>query len=269
MHELTLFVHSTSPDDCASPNVLTSEGFEDFPGFYGTGFFARRADEVFYITARHCLTTDPKINVASIAASLHVPYSLSGKTETSEDCVAFDEIISVAHNSDEIPGRFLDFVVLTVRRPSVQKLYEKLLERAVRLPVTGQWLDSFITHPLVQEGMGGRSGIVCTVVGYPKEGSVSAIDYPDGSPVEIVSQSVKASGRLSSASSFDRCRLDDISWKGDYNGFSGSPVIVAVPNAGSVNYALAGMVVTAGAQKMHFIRVGLIVDALKVLAKNM
>ena len=268
MPELTSFVHSRYPGDCASPNVFTSEGLDAFPGFFGTGFFARRGDEVFYITARHCLTRDCEADIASIAARLHIPYSLTGTTQTSEDCVEFEDIISLGHNSDEVPGAFLDFVVLTVRRSRVPGLHEKLLARAVKLPPAGAWLDQFMAHPLVRDGVDARSGIVCTIVGYPREGTASGIDYPDALPVEIVSQSVRISGRLAAVAGFDRYRLDDISWVGDLDGLSGAPVTVDLPVGEGRNYALAGMVVTGGAGKMHFIRIGLIVEALNATSKR-
>lgn len=79
------FVHSTYPTDCASPNLISAEGIEEFPGFGGTGFFARRGDEVFYVTARHCLTKSPDADIASLVKGLHVPYTLTASTVTTDD----------------------------------------------------------------------------------------------------------------------------------------------------------------------------------------
>lgn len=59
MREHISFVHKAYPAECISPNLMTIEGIEEFPGFGGTGFFARRGNEVFYITARHILTASP------------------------------------------------------------------------------------------------------------------------------------------------------------------------------------------------------------------
>lgn len=78
MRQKFSFVHLTYPTDCVSPNLMSLEGIEEFPGFGGTGLFARRGDEVFYVTARHCLTKLPDAEIASLAARLHIPYTLAG-----------------------------------------------------------------------------------------------------------------------------------------------------------------------------------------------
>jgi hypothetical protein len=57
--------------------------------------------------------------------------------------------------------------------------------------------------------------------------------------------------------------LYDVSWDGDLNGFSGSPVILEFKSEDGRNYALAGMLVSGGAKKAQFIRISLITQALK------
>jgi hypothetical protein len=109
---------------------MTIEGIEDFPGFGGTAFFARRGEEVFYVTARHCLTKQQHIDVTSVAARLHIPYSLTEFTRTTDDYVQFDEVISLKHESDDIPGKFVDVLVMTIHRPADASLDQKLLARA-------------------------------------------------------------------------------------------------------------------------------------------
>lgn len=101
------FVHQVYPVDCVSPNLMSVEGIEVFPGFGGTGFFARRGDEVFYVTARHCLTKQQDVEIASLAARLHIPYTLTESTRTTDDYVQFDKVISLKHDSDDIAGQFL------------------------------------------------------------------------------------------------------------------------------------------------------------------
>ena len=117
------FVHSTYPTNCVSPNLISAQGIEEFPGFGGTGFFARRGDDVFYVTARHCLTKKPNDDIASLAARLHIPYTLTSSTQTTNDYVQFDEVISLKHDSDDIPGQFVDVLVLTIHRPIDARLY--------------------------------------------------------------------------------------------------------------------------------------------------
>jgi hypothetical protein len=257
------FAHSTYPDACVSPNLLSVEGLDEFPGFGGTGFFARRGDDVFYITARHCLTKQEEIDIASLAARLHIPYALTDSTRTTTDYVGFAEVLSLKHDSEEMPGRFVDVVVLTIRKPENKELHEKLLERAVKLPPSGQWLDSFVMHPVVKDDFEAGKGIRFTAIGYPQQGTATKIEYPAGQPVEIVTQAAKFSGHLGKGTGPDRYMLNDVSWEGDLNGFSGSPVIVGFRNQEGNNYALGGMLVSGGAQKAQFIRISLITEALK------
>jgi hypothetical protein len=257
------FTHGTYPDACVSPNFLSVEGLDEFPGFCGTGFFARRGDDVFYITARHCLSKQDEIDIASLAARLHIPYTLTGSTRTTGDYVEFGEVLSLKHDSEEMPGRFADVFVLTIRRPETKGLYEKLPERAVKLPPSGEWLDSFVMHPVVKGDFEAGKSIPFTVIGYPQQGTASKIEYPEGQPVEIVTQAAKFSGRLGKGTGPDRYMLNDVSWEGDLNGFSGSPVIVGFRNQEGNQYALAGMLVSGGAQKAQFIKISVITEALK------
>ena len=257
------FAHRRYPTYCVSPNLISAAGSEEFPGFGGTGFFARRGDEVFYVTARHCLTKDPNEDIASLAARLHIPYTLTSSTQTTNDYVQFAEVISLPHKSDDIPGRFVDVLVLTIHRPVDTYLYDMLLERAVKLPPNGAWLDKFVQHPTAKADFDRGKGIRFTAIGYPKEGTSSKIEYPDGAPVEIVTQSAKFHGFLGKGTGPDRYMLNDVSWGGDLNGFSGSPIIVGFKNEDGYNFALAGMLVSGGPKKVQFIRISLITEALK------
>lgn len=257
------FTHSTYPADCASPNLITADGIEEFPGFSGTGFFARRGDEVFYVTARHCLTKQPDADIASLVARLHIPYRLTDSTVATDDFVQFDKVISLKHSSDDIPGQFVDVLVMTIRRPADTSLYETLLARAVKLPPDGQWLDNFVQHSRVKPDFDNGKGIRFTAIGYPNEGTVSNIEYPEEQPVKIVTQAAKIDGHLGKGTDIDRYMLNDVSWGGDLNGFSGSPIFVGFKNEDGHNYALAGMLVSGGPKKAQFIRISLLTEALK------
>ncbi|MGM9488089.1 hypothetical protein [Ideonella sp. YS5] len=257
------FVHPAYPTSCISPNLMTAEGVDEYPGFSGTGFFARRGDTVFYITARHCLTMDQDADVAALAARLHIPYSLAARTESTDDYVQFEDVLSLKHESDDVPGRFIDVLVLTVRRPTGAALYNELLERAVKLPYNGQWLDQFVNHPSAKEDLESGKGIRFTVMGYPREGTASQIEYPEDEPVEIVTQAARFSGYLARGTGPDRYMLTEVDWPGDLSGFSGSPVIVGFRNDEGSNYALAGMLVSGGGRLAQFIKISLITEALK------
>lgn len=261
--ETISFTHTTDPAICASPNLMTTDGAEEYPGFVGTGFFAKRNDEVFYITARHCLTKDHGADISAFAANLHIPYDLVGVTETTRDYVQFDKSLSLRHESDDIPGKFIDLVVLTISRPAEKYLYGKLLNRAIKIPPSGEWLDKFIAHPSVKSDFDIGKGIRFSVIGFPHEGTTSSIEYPDGMPIRIVAQAAKFSGYLGKGTGPDRYMLNEVTWPNDLNGFSGSPVIVQWNKNGTSNYALAGMMVTGGGNRAQFIRISLIAETLK------
>lgn len=257
------FVHSNYPTECVSPNLMSLEDLEEFPGFCGTGFFARRHDEVFYVTARHCLSKQTDADIASLVARLHIPYRLTCTTATTNDYVQFDEVISLKHDSDDIPGQFLDVLVITISRSTDASLYQTLLARAVKLPPNGQWLDNFVQHPNVNTDFNNGKGILFTAIGYPKNGTASNIEYHEGQAVEILTQSAKIEGHLGKGTGIDRYMLKDVSWEGDLDGFSGSPIIVGFENENGYNYALAGMLVSGGPKKAQFIRISLITEVLK------
>ncbi len=262
------FVHTNDPATCASPNLMTAEGAEEYPGFSGTGFFAKRGGEVFYITARHCLTKDHDADISVLAANLHIPYDLNGVTKTTRDYVQFDQTLSLRHESDDIAGKFVDLLVLTISRSTARHLYESLLKRAIMLPPSGDWLDKFVEHPKVKADFENGKGIRFSVVGFPHTGTASCIEYPNGMPIKIAAQGAKFSGFLGKGTGPDRYMLNDVTWPDDLNGFSGSPVIVHWRKDETSNYALAGVMVAGGGNKAQFIRISLVSEALKSPPSN-
>ena len=263
MREHISFVHRTYPAECVSPNLMSLESHEDYPGFGGTGFFVRRGNDVFYMTARHCLTKQQDIDIAGLATRMHIPYTLTGSTRTTSDYVQFNEVISLRHNSEDIPGKFVDVIVLTIHRPADVSLYEKLLARAVKLPPNGGWLDNFVQHPTVKPDFDSGKGVLFTAIGYPSGGTASKIVYHDGQPTEIITQSAKFTGYLGKGDGPDRYKLNNVSWEGNLDGFSGSPVFVGFKDNYGLKYGLAGMLVSGGQKIAQFIRISLIMEALR------
>lgn len=137
------FVHPGLPNNCISPNILSEKDLEEYPGMAGTGFIARRADKLYYITARHCLTKDHHADVGLLASTLHIPIRLEGRTDKTSDYLQFEHALSLKHNSEELPGELIDLLVLPIGKPVNEKDRKYLLSRAVKLPPTGQWLDGF------------------------------------------------------------------------------------------------------------------------------
>ncbi len=259
------FVHTGLPKNCISPNFLLEKGLEDYPGMAGTGFIARRANKLYYITARHCLTKNNHADVGLLASKLYIPIRLEGRTKKSSDYLQFECAISLKHNSDELPGGLIDLLALPIENPVKEKDRKHLLSRAVKLPLTGQWLDVFFSLPLVQEVMSDGKGPKFLIIGYPKEGASSEMSYPEkmDEMLDIKIQAASFYGYLAEGVYPDRFKLVEITWEHDLNGFSGSPVFAVFKNENGTQYGLAGMVVTGGNGVTQFIKIGVIAQAIE------
>lgn len=257
------FLHSGMPINCISPNIIVEAGMEQLPGMAGTGFIARHKNRLFYVTARHCLTKNDDLDIGIVSRGLRIPVSLN--SDVGSDCLEFDKAISVRHKNHDIPGLFLDLVVLSIATPLRSKERKQLLSRAVKLPPTGDWLDRLFANPIVQEDINSGRGPKFTVIGYPYSGTDSMIIYPEncgGFPYVDI-KPAKFHGYLAQGDYPDRYKLTGLTWKHDLNGFSGSPVFVAYRNADGHQYALAGMIVTGGGQFAQFVKINFITQAIE------
>lgn len=250
-HEQNIsFLHSGLPN-CISPIVSHIAEIPEFQGIHGTGFFARKADNIFFITARHCLTKDPQADIADIAGRLHIPYELTGYKSSQKDYVQFASIYSFTHESDEIPDKFVDQVILEVDVQKKSKQHKHLLSRAAKLPPSGDWFDNFTRQGLVEQAFLNGGKIPIIVIGYPVEGTATKIT-DDG---EIISQAVKMSGNLVPGLFPHTMSMIDITWKHDLNGFSGSPAFIQYRSHNGPQQALVGMIILGGNYRAQFIRI--------------
>ena len=257
LREKVSFLHSGIPD-CSWPIVTHAEEQPEFAGIHGTGFFARKERALFFITARHCLSKSADGAIAAIANRLHIPYSLNVRNASPSDYVQFESICSYRHHSPEIPGVFMDVVVLqpNVRPGSWQERH--LRSRAAKIPPTGEWLDK-VAHAVTSEGgivSGGNIPMVA--VGYPVDGTSTEVVQ---APYEIVTQRVIISGLLSKGTYPHTMSIVDLTWEHGLSGFSGSPVFARFKDKDGPQYALAGMLVVGGSRKGEFIRISHIAEA--------
>lgn len=245
------FLHSGIPR-CASPIVSYAEEFPEYLGIHGTGFFARKRDRLVFITARHCLSNaqDEK-EVADIAARLQVPYTLDGIKQPT-DYVKFTQAQSYRHVSDDLPGQFLDVLILSIEVKKESKQDKHLRSRSVKLPPNGQWLEKFSTSSLIQDAFQENAKLPLMVTGYPHNGTATRIS--DNS--EVVSQLVQVSGNMRPGAYLHTLSMRDITWGYDLNGFSGAPVFIRFKNEHGHQYALVGMLITGGNRQAQLIRVG-------------
>jgi hypothetical protein len=268
-HQEASFWHGDLHTACITPLVFAERGDENIFGIgSGTGFFARMADDVYLITARHCLvhswTTQ---DISKTAESLSLPFVLEGTTNGYDDLVQFESITQLA--MDESQSEFLDVVALKVRKTNTTK-HSKLLERAAKLPTSGLWLDKFVETPLAAAAIDTAAHLPFVVIGYPNKGTSTSISYADetGGSAEVQTQALIIAGNLR-RSSVDHClRLSDIHWPPGHEGLSGSPVFVKFGTKENPRSALAGMIICGSTKELNFIQISSIRRAIGSLKNS-
>jgi hypothetical protein len=242
------FLHAKLPD-CTSPVVSVSELAPEYQGIHGTGFFARRDQHLVFITARHCLGKTVQ-EVEKCVGLLRIPYSMDGEKRSEADFVPFDSVFHLPHRHEEIPGEFIDVAVLPIDLLPGSHEEQMLWKRAVLLPPTGNWLNEYQRAMIQLDGL--THGIRLVACGYPREGTQTEID----SEGNVVNQQVIIAGSLQPGIIPDSMTMSDITWDGDMDGFSGSPVFLVFADEDGPRYALVGVLTRAGNQRGQFIRVG-------------
>ncbi|BCQ25017.1 hypothetical protein NK8_31940 [Caballeronia sp. NK8] len=243
-------LHSGIPD-CVTPIISHADGHPDILGVHGTGFLARKGNSVIFITARHCLMSGNEEDVPETASRLCIPYILNGIKRSKRDFLEFDLTYTFRHESIDIPGSFVDFVILTITVKPGTWQEKRLRSRAVKLPPTGNWLDDFTRTRISRQAFLNGGIIQLVTVGYPRYGTQTEIDDLGG----VVTQSVVACGTLRPGVYPHTMTMADITWQNGLNGFSGSPVFLSYRSEDGIQFALAGMLVTGGNRQAQFIRI--------------
>ncbi|MDP3620354.1 MAG: hypothetical protein Q8R65_00330 [Polynucleobacter sp.] len=270
MNNYFSFLHSGYPGNCVAPLILSGPSNIDFPAMAGTGFFARRGRRIYFVTAKHCLSNLIDVgdqNWDSIISTISLPFDLNGSATGQKHYVQFSQAISVESNHIDIPGNYLDVVFLEIDINSTTNKQEKeLLRKAIKLPHTGEWLESFEkkNSNLALK----TTGLELTALGFPYVGSSSKIEYPapDAFSSErtyyIHMQPCKITGSMENTGDPDRLKFICNDWGKDMGGFSGSPVIIGFKNGNGNQYMLAGMLVTGGANSVaYFLKVSYMMKA--------
>lgn len=245
------FIHSGVPD-CTSPIVSYHSDYPEYVGIHGTGFFARKLDTVVFITARHCLTNNNQADIADLASRLLIPYVRSGMKLARDDYVEFSDVYSFHHSNPEIPGEYVDLVILRANVATGSKQHKKLMARAVKLPPAGNWFDEFTRNALVQEALLNGGKIPLLVIGYPLDQTATEV-----TPDKVIQvQKVITAGYLQPGFYPHTMGMNNIVWEHNLNGFSGSPVFIQFRNRkGTPQQALVGMIVAGGNMQAQFIRI--------------
>lgn len=251
-------LHPALPTECVSANVVADLDHIQYPGIFGTGFFAKQGRQVFYFSALHCLQVNPGGAVPAFP-TLMIPYRHTGSTSSPDDFVRIETAFTIGGDD---PADRLDLVACPVLPSSRLRDFKHLLARSVKLPQSGAWLDEYIAS---QQGhaaiaAGSYAGYV---IGHPRASPRNAITYGDaGSDSVISTEAVVIQGKVafSGLSGHLALRLESVSC--GLSGFSGSPVFAPISVQAKRCFSLIGMAVCGSTQALNLIPVGRLLDAI-------
>jgi hypothetical protein len=250
-------LHSRLPSESVSANVVGNLEHIQYPGIFGTGFFAKRDRQVFYFTALHCMRSDRGSDQPAMS-TLMIPYRLTGLTSSPDDFVQFDTAFTISGTD---PDDIVDLVACPVT-PKRSKDFEHLLSRSVKLPASGEWLDDYLSSELGQTAISSGS-YSAYVVGHLRSSSGNEVTYAEEGAVSIVStEAVVLEGRVTFSDLAGHLSLHPAPSPHDFSGLSGSPVFAPVRTRNGQRFALLGMVVCGSTRSLNFLPIGRLLEAI-------
>jgi hypothetical protein len=230
------------PYNCISANLLENYAYPGLPFFRGTGFFVYFPpfdDYIFYVSAKHCFC-GYKEN--EFLEKLKIPYQY--KTEENfdnslDEAVIFSEYLMMKHNEDD--DDYEDLIVFVVDKNISKEKKLLLKRRALRLEHQDT-IDKILKK-------------LCKI-----QGNIRTVGFPQVSKeidFDIKQARIQARGFYGKISikknDINRYKFNQPSWKeGEYNGFSGSPILEIMPFYNS-NYEIV----------MEAIPIGILLSATK------
>ena len=251
-------LHFELPTNCVSANVVVDLDLIQYPGIYGTGFFARRNREVFYFTALHCLRARPGESPPRFS-TLMVPYRHTGKTNSPEDFIQVDTAFTiVGFGSDD----YVDLIGCPVKVARRPRDFNHLVARCAKLPVSAAWLDDYVTSEqgrcAIESGQNSAY-----VIGHPKASPRNAIEYAEEGGESVVStEAVVLNGKVTQSDLPGHLSLHCDPSPYGFPGFSGAPVFAPVETPTGRRFTLLGMVVCGSTHKLNFLTVGRLLKAI-------
>ena len=232
------------PFEMVSPNFV-KEG--EYTGFSGTGFFCKipQHDFFFYVTAKHALMDDEKIEMLG---RLDIPYE-----NNSNKRVIFSQILSTSYITKPMDG-YEDVIIFVVDKNITE--YEKEILSRRAFPLTVPKLVKY----LIELQCNGKAKV--RTLGFPLNEPNSYIDHETNT---AQSQPRGFYGTITDDSPFDnRYGIMNTNWtEGPYDGFSGSPVVSLFDFKGDgkrVDKCLIGLILTGSGQRAEFISINVVTD---------
>lgn len=235
------------PHDSVVPIILENNGYH----FYsGTGFFVyfpQFVEDIFFVTARHCLKNDAK---DEFLGDLKISYKNS--TEIGSPVIRFECFLETSYR--DLEDQSLEDIIIGVVKRTTHENHKALKERALRI-LHQDDVDLLLEKTIAVNGN-------FRTLGYP---SVSKEIIYDEENIEIggVSQSRGFYGKFKKSTLFDNWyEMTNTSWKdGEISGFSGSPIIELIPKSAEFKEFEAiplGVLVT----EKHFISINVVTNTI-------
>ncbi|RLA80090.1 MAG: hypothetical protein DRG78_11665 [Epsilonproteobacteria bacterium] len=230
------------PHDSISPNILIDPEHLEYPGFSGTGFFCYlSAYEIFfYVTAKHCIK-EPENTILAINYGPEL-----------EEIIEIDEILTTSTEETNE----LEDVLIFVISSNISNIKKSILKKR-SLPLPPQDITNSLINILCEDNQKVRT------LGFPKYDKNTEINYETN--INKFQTRAFYGYIKNNSKENNRYAIEELNWSdGDYNGFSGSPVI-ALPKASinqKVYVVIIGMILTAGNKRCEFLSINIITNAI-------
>jgi|GEM_PF-3243556 hypothetical protein len=198
------------PYDAIAKNLFHNDLCPEYPGFAGTGFFVRFPpySDIFYVTARHCIYNNQGLGDPD---SLRILVS-----NDRPDFVFFDSYFDNSYLEDDMD----DIIVYHVSDSNDPDVLEILNSRALRLHHQED-IEDAIKYTV-------NTNQRFRTVGYPEDySSFEYIDDETKPELELTSRGFH--GIAANSAIPNHYSITDTNWEGEFNGFSGSPVLIFTP----------------------------------------
>ena len=234
------------PYECVSGIMIEQESSPEYPFWSGTGFYSffPPYEEIFFITARHCIYNGKDGLKGNVKVSLRMD-------EVCKEAVPFDCLLETKYIDD--PNSFEDVAVLVVGE-MLKEDKDYLMGRALRLQYQDD-IDKIINLIMSINGN-------IRTVGFP--GVSKDVDY-ENNKAEMRPRGfhgkIDGEGELKNWYKFKHSNWKD----GELSGFSGSPILELIqvgPN--EVIPVPIGVMVT----KSHFISINVATNLIAEYIKS-
>lgn len=245
------------PYKSVAPNIISKSDWEwasaemesiDHPFFEGTGFFVQLKNNVFYLTAKHCLFDQYQNDFRK---DLYIFHEYNGNTI---ERIYFSEWLSSCY--EDSADEMIDIAIGVVDKSISQNKMAQLIDRSLNL-----YDQKLIDHLLNELCISNQK---IRLVGFPQ--NHKKIHSESNSQYRCECTARGYYGRIcNNSKSKNFYGIEDASWEEAYEGFSGSPIIGLYPtkNQSTVKVIVLGMLLTSSRFRGEFISINIITNTIE------